>query len=188
MGLTFHYSATLKDRRKLNALIEEVTDICKTLNWKCHVFDEKKIKGISLAPENSEPLWLTFDHTNQLLMPFSITFRKPVDEFYYGAFTKTQYAGPDTHIALIKLLKYVSKKYFSAIEVSDEGQYWETGDENILRKTFKCYTLLIDTFADALSNLESKPGETPESLAQRMEELLQKLSINKGNSNEPPSA
>jgi hypothetical protein len=175
MGLTFHYSATLKNRRKLNNLLEEVTDICKSLNWKYNLFDNKVVKGISLAPENSESLWLTFDHTNQLLMPFTATWAKPGDKFYYGAFTKTQFAGADTHIALIRLLKYISKKYFSEIKVSDEGGYWETGDETVLRKTFARYSFLLDKVAGALSGMKSVPGETPESLADRIEKLLKDM-------------
>ena len=38
--------------------------------------------------------------------------------------TKTQFAGPAVHIAICKLLRYLAKKYFKSIDVSDESDYW----------------------------------------------------------------
>lgn len=86
--------------------------------------------------------------------------------------TKTQYAGEDAHIAIIKLLKHLSKKYLKEFALYDEGYYWETGDENILRKQFQNYQAAVDTFCEALKDFKSGTGETSESLADRLERFL----------------
>lgn len=86
--------------------------------------------------------------------------------------TKTQYAGPYAHIALIKLLKYVAAKYLDDFILSDEGYYWETSDEKKLMNQFKNYYAAIDSFHKALESLPAAPDETPESLTDRLEKLL----------------
>jgi hypothetical protein len=86
--------------------------------------------------------------------------------------TKTQYAGPDAHIAIIKFLKHISAKYLKDFMLNDEGNYWENGDENILLNKFKKYNAAIDSFCDAMEGLPAVPGDRPESLAVRIERLL----------------
>jgi hypothetical protein len=39
-------------------------------------------------------------------------------------FTKTQYAGVETHMAMIRLIRYLDEKYFERFELHDESQYW----------------------------------------------------------------
>ena len=96
------------------------------------------------------------------------------DPYYYTSFTKTQYAGPDAHMAIIKLLRYLENKYFSAFELQDEGMYWETMDEKILRNQFLKYEFALNALTAALSNMKAIPGETPDSLAERIEGELNK--------------
>ncbi|HEY5408860.1 MAG TPA: hypothetical protein VIJ92_17340 [Ginsengibacter sp.] len=56
--------------------------------------------------------------------------------------------------------------------LNDEGNYWETGDGKILLNQFKKYNAAIDSFCEAMEGLPAVPGETPESLADRIERLL----------------
>lgn len=60
-------------------------------------------------------------------------------ELIYTTSTKTQFAWPDAHIAVVKLLRYLKEKYFSVFKLSDEGMYWETMDEKILLSQFAKY-------------------------------------------------
>ena len=180
MGLSIHYSGVLRDRKLLAPLIAEVKEISETLDWSPHVIDDKDLKGISFAPERSEPVFLTFDRNNRLLSPMNI----PVKEIYDGVrfdkellFTtsvKTQYAGPDVHIAVIKFLKYISAKYLESFTLNDEGNYWETGDEKILCAQFKKYEEALDFVQEALQDLTAVPGETASSLAERIEKILKR--------------
>jgi hypothetical protein len=52
--------------------------------------------------------------------------------------------------------------------LTDEGNYWETGDEKLLEATFKRYNDLVNSVTDALETFPVKTGET-------MEEYLSRL-------------
>ena len=75
---------------------------------------------------------------------------KGLTPLVYMMHTKTQRGGSDVHIAIIHLFKYLEKKYFSEMSVSDEGSYWETLDKTILQERFDEYTHLINSVKGAL--------------------------------------
>ncbi|HKO80734.1 MAG TPA: hypothetical protein VJU78_10070 [Chitinophagaceae bacterium] len=93
-------------------------------------------------------------------------------ELLYTTSTKTQFAGPDAHMAIIKLLRYLKEKYFLIFELSDEGMYWETLDKNVLFSQFAKYDFLLNAVADVLSEMKPISGETSLSLADRIEKML----------------
>jgi len=41
----------------------------------------------------------------------------------------------------------------------DEGEYWETGDENVLRQQFHKYDALLDNFVLSLETFPVQEGE-----------------------------
>jgi hypothetical protein len=183
MGLSIHYSGTIKDRSLVPKLGAEMKDICESLGWDYHYFEadaKDSLEGVYFAPEECEPLFLTFTPEGRLLSPISQITREMLvqngldPELIYTISTKTQYAGIDAHVAIIKLLRYISEKYFIHFEMNDEGGYWETNDLELLKSQFAAYERAIQTFVDALQSLERIPGESPDSLASRIEELLRK--------------
>ncbi len=174
MGLTFHYTAKIRRQELIDEMTAEVEDIARSLKWKYHIIDDDQLKGIVVSPEECEPLGLTFTPNGKLCSIVNVIVNKPDDEFYYSGFTKTQFAGPDTHIALLKLLHYLSEKYFSEIEVYDEGLYWGTWDKKILLEQFAKYNYALNVVTAALDEMKKIPGETVQSLAERREEQLKK--------------
>ena len=180
MGLSIYYCGKFKPKASLIEMIDEVKDIAESENWKYHVFEkefptnafskkaiDKNVYGILFSPPASEPVTLCFLSNGELCNPFLYNFwlkeKQTEKEFAVeGSFTKTQYAGATAHIKIIKLLRYLSEKYLCEFELTDEGKYWETGDEKLLRDTFKEWGDMIDVFADALETLETKKGETME--------------------------
>ncbi len=182
MGLSIHYSGQIINEELLESLIEEVTDICESLEWKTHLFDgigdENHLRGISFAPDESEPIFLTFLPCWRICSPVNLMCRDTYDgirfdkELMYTSSTKTQYAGPDAHMAIIKLLKYLSGKYLTNFTLSDEGYYWETGDEKIVRARFETHNFLLNVVGDALNGLPVIPGETSDSLLERIERII----------------
>ncbi len=176
MGLSIHYSGYVINKAMIIPLIEEVEDIGKALNWSTHIIDDEEIKGISFAPKGSEPVLLFFNADGRIVSLANLVGQliPEIDEetILFTASTKTQYAGADAHIAIIKFLKHLSKKYFRNFTLYDEGYYWETGDENILRKQFQNYQAAIDTFCESLKDFRSGSDETVESLADRLERFL----------------
>lgn len=159
----------------IDALVEEVKDLCKDLNWTHTILNDDKIKGIIVSAEGSEPLWFTFVPDGRTCNVVNLQYTDPNDQYYSLCAVKTQYAGPEVHMSMIKMLRYISEKYFSEINVFDEGDYWETGDEQNLRDIFDRYTMIINAFAEKLETMERIPGESQESLVNRIEEMAKEL-------------
>ncbi len=139
--------------------------------------------GILFSPPNCEPVWLTFLSNRRLCDAINLNeFNKPlkeVDEINYWCSTKTQFAGPEVHKAVTAILKHISQKYIDAIEVNDEGNFWQTGDTSLLEKNFSSYSAIIDTMGSALYSTEQKPGESlEEAIIRAISEVHNKISKN----------
>lgn len=102
----------------------------------------------------------------------------------YGMFqasTKTQFAGPLAHITLCKLLRYLKSKYFRRLEVNDEGEYWQTGETEILVEKMNIINYAIGQMTEFF---ESYPVPTQskdmdvESLLTDLQDFLQKVNKN----------
>lgn len=55
-----------------------------------------------------------------------------IDEGRRYNWTKTQFAGPDVHIAVCELLRSVKERYAPDLEILDDSGYYETGDRDKL--------------------------------------------------------
>ena len=67
--------------------------------------------------------------------------------YIYYISVKTQYAGIENHRFIIHIFKHLQEKgYLKPLNIQDEGEYWETGDEDRLKENFKRYSDLIDSF------------------------------------------
>jgi hypothetical protein len=196
MGLSIHYSGRIRSYALVQALTDEVEDICKSLGWKYHIREKKStandaarinnphfinyrpedIKGITISPAECEPVDLTFFPSGILCSVAKLKYNNAAtnDLMVETISTKTQFAGPDIHITVLKLLQYLKDKYFAVFELRDEGHYWKTKDKKILLGRFAEYNFLLDAVAGALGDFKAAPGETPASLADRLEEFLKK--------------
>ena len=190
MGLTIHYSGSFNPNASLKELIEEVKDIAAIYNWKYFVFNDQfpensfgkagynnDIYGICFTPPECETVDLCFLSNGKMSSAVNLKFygnAKNEEEaaYLYMLFTKTQYAGIETHKLIIHLLKYLDKKYLNDFKVIDEGEYWETGDEKLLEDIFERYTNLIAGFAASLQNYHIKPGESFDAYFQRLLEYI----------------
>ncbi|HSK12644.1 MAG TPA: hypothetical protein VK907_05480 [Phnomibacter sp.] len=170
----------------MQQLIAEIKDISEILNWKYFIFETEfpdasanpeeydgKIYGICCTPNECETLFISFLSNRRMCSPVNLKFfaddTDPEHEGYlYMLHTKTQFAGWEVHKAIVHLLKYLNSKYLDEFKVIDEGNYWDTEDEQLLIKTFGHYNLLLDQFVDALKTMPSVPDETPGTLADRL--------------------
>ena len=178
MGLSIHYSGYISNPGLIKPMTEEVVDICKDLGWKFHIIANEEISGVVFLPKKCEPISLTFNRNGRLLSPQNIIVKDiydgitPDKELIFTTSTKTQYAGMDAHIAVIKLLRHLSKKYMKNFSLNDEGLYWETNDEAVLSDQFNAYDSALKIVSETLQNMSAVPDETIESLADRIERLL----------------
>ena len=181
MGLTIHYSGKLRNPASIPSLIAEAIDISKSMQWPFETIEpmpDVPVRGVLISPEGSEPLWLTFHEKGFMCNPLLYSYVQEVEgkgipaEAEQWLFTKTQYAGVEAHMAMIRLLRYLSEQYFERFELHDESQYWETNDETICRQKFAEYDRLMDMVGNALDQMKFVPGESAESLAERLEKML----------------
>jgi hypothetical protein len=81
--------------------------------------------------------------------------------------TKTQFTDVETHIWIIGLLRYLKKTALSDLNVTDEGEYWETENAATLTEKREFLKGMIDQLAEGLSNtqlsdLKSHPSSPSE--------------------------
>ncbi len=143
-----------------------------------------RLQGIMFHPPKCESVIFTFlssGWTSSYIHLLGAKSYQKIDKYpifkgfpklVYMMHTKTQRGGPDTHIAIIKLFKYLEKKYFAEMNVSDEGEYWETMDAQILQERFDHYTDLINSVKGALEKDGWAVTHEPFLLTKKMDDLL----------------
>ena len=136
MGVTIHFEGQLTSEAAYQALVGLVSSIAEAKGWLTEpiasgevtllrVRDEEDwdytgpVKGIVVyLHEDCDPVRLEFDR-----------------DLYLQEFTKTQFAGVQIHLDVLKLLK-ATQPLFRNLKVEDEGEWWETEDTHILTEHF----------------------------------------------------
>lgn len=198
MGITIHYLGKLNNTKQIYKFKDELTDIAKSMNWEWNVLDEDwnkpntaklthhknraeitghlPLKGISFIPHpDSESVSFYFDKKGKLqtLMGMVLANEEKIVRDHAWISVKTQFAPPEVHITIVKLLKYIKKKYISNLKVRDEGEYWETGDENILKERLDFLGQKINLIRNELSKLGTKEiGSTAKEMVQTIVKIL----------------
>ncbi|MCX5646495.1 MAG: hypothetical protein NTZ17_17715 [Phycisphaerae bacterium] len=135
------------------------------------------LKGIWIAlGGGAESLRFFFDRQGDLRCPVSMVLildgtLKPEEAWVS---VKTQFASAELHVRIVGLLKYLKKRYIADLQVSDEGQYWETGDVRILRERMNLIGEKIEQISGKLSSarLGDVSGLSADEIASRIEQLL----------------
>lgn len=186
MGITIHYKGKLNSADDIDSFCEEMEDITKSMGWihtvidKFDKNDKTPVKGIIIQPHpKSESLQLITDQQGNLRNAFAIEFAGDDSELTYLNFIKTQFAPVEIHIAVIKLLKYIQQKYISNLDVYDEGDYWQTGDEKILKRKIDFLNGAINQLAEVLNSIEFDKDSSPESIVEKIEEVLKNMRFRK---------
>lgn len=199
MGMSIHYRGRLDDVRRLPTLCDELTDIASTMNWPSATLDDDwfrspdaklggtgsgrieghlGLKGVQITPHSgSEPLILFFDKEGDLRSPMTMLLildgvLKPEEAWIS---MKTQFSGPDTHVWVVGLLKYLKRRYISNLEVSDESKYWETGNRQELEEKMALINAKLELISTALSSerFGDMTGLSAEEIASKIEQLFQ---------------
>lgn len=153
MGLSIHYNGSFNPAASLAEMIAEIKDIAETFKWPCNVFEtafpqtpfptdyDDSIYGISFTPPGCETVSICFLSNGRMSCPILLKFwgknaESPNEAYLYMLSVKTQFADMQTHMLLIHLLKHISNKYLLNFQLSDEGQYWETENETLLKEKF----------------------------------------------------
>ena len=181
MGLSIHYNGKFNKNANLADLITEVKEIAEVFKWNYELYHEEfpydskdessydgNIYGISFSPPECEAIFICFLSNYRMSSHIHLKFHgnselQTESDLLYMLATKTQYAGSAVHKIIIELFRYLNKRgYFSELNLIDEGEYWETGDDKILEHKFKQYNDLMDSFSLAVNTIPLEPGETYE--------------------------
>jgi hypothetical protein len=108
---------------------------------------------ITVHPK-AEPLRLTFNESGEMVYYMALN---DAGEYWENKLlsTQTQFAGVDTHVAVCEFLHWLQENYLSALQVYDEGGYYESGDANQLARAFDTLDTALDQWQAALENLDS---------------------------------
>jgi hypothetical protein len=190
MGLSFHYSGSIANPADLPELINEIIDIANVYSWPFNVLEStfpenhfgrttfnNNLYGICFTPPGSESVFICFLSNGKMSGPAQIQLyvdpeKEEEKKYLYILSVKTQFAGPEVHMVLIQLLRYLSQKYFARFNMTDEGGYWETSEEAVLRENFRKYTDLLDRFSTALEAQSFNTKESIEDYLMRLVKLI----------------
>jgi hypothetical protein len=152
MGVTVHFEGRLKSDQAFSSLVLHIEEIGRAETLLTERFENSQAKlgrgseerpldyvgptkGILLyLHEDCEPLRLEFDR-----------------ELYVQEWVKTQFAGADTHIRLIQILRDI-ERFFQTLVVNDEGEYWKSGNQAVLEGHIRaCNDAIAEIAARSLS-------------------------------------
>ena len=189
MGLSFHYNGKISDPALLPDLIDEVQEVANVHHWEYFVFDRQfsaedygkvghnqSVYGICFTPPGCETVAICFLSNGRMSSVVNLHLwgesTDPTEKDYlYMNSVKTQYASVELHQLLIHLFRYLNKKYFADFNLYDEGSYWETNDEALLRKNFNRNMALINSIGSALELIPKNAGEDIEEYLERILKL-----------------
>jgi hypothetical protein len=178
MGVSIHYRGKMADISKIEVLCDDLALVADKMGWTCTRLDDDRskpadatievtekgspitghlaLKGIAFTVHpKCESLRFFFDAAGNLCDPVSMTsicqgYLKS-EEVWIAV--KTQFAGPDTHIWIVGLLKYIQEHYLSELQVRDEGEFWETGNHESLQEKMNLINDKIDVISSELSRV-----------------------------------
>ena len=183
MGITIHFKGKINRERDVEKITEELADIATVLKWKYDIIDdiEQQVRGILMKPHDKcDTFAILIDKDLHLINFVALSLHEVEDSSARIVFVKTQFAPIQVHIALIKLLKFLKEKYINNLEVIDEGDYWDTMDEKILKEKMDFLGSRIDLVVDIFEahREEIQSTTSPENLADKIEQILKKFGFN----------
>jgi len=182
MGITIHYRGTIDDMGRVGEMEDRAVDLASALGgrariWRsCADHDPKRVvRGVLIDMEpGHETLSLLVSPEGQLtpLIRIEDAEKTPFDK-PPGCFVKTQFGSIQGHIAIVHLLDALRQRYCSNLEVSDEGEYYETRDVAKLTQKMRLLADAMESFADGLRDhgLTDEAAEDPEIVASRVQRV-----------------
>ena len=145
MSVTIHYSGNLQDRILQNKLFQDMLDMCSRMNWQVEKVEpglddhaHPPVRGLFFLPhEHCEAVSFLFNDDGDLVHLSTLAAYDPTLKAQRQVSVKTQLASPDIHIVVVHLLRFIKTKYIPALQVVDEGEFWEREDRTLLEHLFR---------------------------------------------------
>jgi len=119
MGVTIHYAGRLTKPTKMPKLLDFVRAFAKSHQWGFRTLQQNES-----APPHG---FVLFPHPDCEPMAFDFGPR-----FRFASSVKTQFAGPQVHFEVVRFLRQI-QPILGRLGVRDEGEYWNTGNEETFR-------------------------------------------------------
>jgi len=180
MGVSIHYKGKIANQEEIPTLCSELTDIATSMGWEAHPIsaekgEESQINGVVLSgQEGLEPLPFLFDSDGTLRS--IIVLLDPADnrDYTFTISCKTQFSSPADHAWIIGLLKYIQQRYIPDLNVTDEGEFWETGDIELLTRHMDFLDKKINEISNKLTKIPAPSAQvTPHEIANLISRELQ---------------
>lgn len=173
MGVTIHYRGKLDKPEALPRLLEELTDIARSIRWEGQRIetdaDNSEFSGIIISPgDGCESLTFLFDTAGRL-RNFADLITNQVEADPRSSFfisVKTQFTALKAHIWIIGLLRYLKKTYLTDLQVTDEGEFWETGNSETLAAKQRFLQERIGQLVEGLKSVENPPADIDQVVAE----------------------
>ena len=133
MGVTIHFEGHLADQTAFNRLMEAAQNIAVTNGW-LHEHISSDEATLLRVGSNEEAIDYVGPTRGLLIRvhddcdPIRLEFDQ---SFYLQEFVKTQFAGTAIHIHVVETLQRL-RPFFAEFKVEDEGEFWETGNLELL--------------------------------------------------------
>ncbi len=119
MGVTIHYAGQLRDPQRIEELLAFAASFSSQRGWPFKVIrneaDGRPVGFVVHPHPDCEPLEFEFG-----------------PRYKFSSWVKTQFAGPDTHIAVVRFLRQI-RPIIGRLGVRDEGEYWNTESLDTLK-------------------------------------------------------
>jgi hypothetical protein len=184
MGVTIFYRGSLADLDRIVDFEDRAIDLALELGGQARVWrttdddnPQRVVRGVLL---NLFPGQETF---SLLVSPEGwLVGMADIEDAERGklaeppyCFVKTQFGPIEGHVALIEMLTMLKKEFLPDLEVSDEGEYWEGRDLELLTRNFRQVQAAIDGMAEGLERhgLSAEAAEDREILLKRIERIAE---------------
>jgi hypothetical protein len=169
MGVTVHFEGRLKGTQAFSSLLLYIEEIGRAETLLTERFENSQTK---LGRVREERPWDYVGPTKGILLylqedcePLRLEFDR---ELYVQEWVKTQFAGVDTHIRLIQILRNI-ERFFHTLAVNDEGEYWESENREALAEHIRRCNEVIAEFAARNPRAQVKVKEPNGRLADLIE-------------------
>jgi hypothetical protein len=182
MGVTIHYRGTLTDIERLVDFEDRVLDLALELGGQAKIWRSaddadrsRMIRGVllNLCP-GQETTSLLVSPEGWLINLFDIEdAKKGTIDGPSECFVKTQFGTVEGHVALVEMLTLLKREFLPDLEVTDEGEYWETRNLETLVAKFKQLEAALNGIAEGLEKfgLSEEAAEDREILVRRIERI-----------------
>jgi len=171
--ITIHYKGS-SESETIRCLIAELKSICHEIHWQYTIIDDEKYTGILMnVAEKCDTLTFVFNREGRLVNVAWLNSDILCD-VAFCVFVKSNFSTVDAHIAIVKLLKYIKKRYITNLEVVDEGEYYETENRELLQQKFDFLLNKYNELTILLENglIETDKHLSADDLADRIENIV----------------